>query len=141
MARRITRPTAQATTLNAEQPIVVEKTGAKNFFLSMRDIFMSHRFRLAMGIVLISITLMLVISYISFFFTGAADYSIIEQSTNRSDMRVDIQNALGLPGAVISRWMIDGTFGLVSLSVLVAMALYALRMVMHFQVKRLRLLL
>ena len=53
MARRITRPTAQATTLNAEQPIVVEKTGAKNFFLSMRDIFMSHRFRLAMGIVLI----------------------------------------------------------------------------------------
>ena len=140
MARRITRPTAQATTLNAEQPIVVEKTGAKNFFLSMRDIFMSHRFRLAMGIVLISITLMLVISYISFFFTGAADYSIIEQSTNRSDMRVDIQNALGLPGAVISRWMIDGTFGLVSLSVLVAMALYALRMVMHFQLKRLRLL-
>ena len=83
---------------------------------------------------------MLVISYISFFFTGAADYSIIEQSTNRSDMRVDIQNALGLPGAVISRWMIDGTFGLVSLSVLVAMALYALRMVMHFQLKRLRLL-
>ena len=140
MARRITRPTAQATTLNAEQPIVVEKTGAKNFFLSMRDIFMSHRFRLAMGIVLISITLMLVISYISFFFTGAADYSIIEQSTNRSDMRVDIQNALGLPGAVISRWMIDGTFGLVSLSVLIAMALYALRMVMHFQLKRLRLL-
>ena len=140
MARRITRPTAQATTLNAEQPIVVEKTGAKNFFLSMRDIFMSHRFRLAMGIVLISITLMLVISYISFFFTGAADYSIIEQSTNRSDMRVDIQNALGLPGAVISRWMIDGTFGLVSLSVLVAMALYALRLVMHFQLKRLRLL-
>ena len=140
MARRITRPTAQATTLNAEQPIVVEKTGAKNFFLSMRDIFMSHRFRLAMGIVLISITLMLVISYISFFFTGAADYSIIEQSTNRSDMRVEIQNALGLPGAVISRWMIDGTFGLVSLSVLVAMALYALRMVMHFQLKRLRLL-
>ena len=140
MARRITRPTAQATTLNAEQPIVVEKTGAKNFFLSMRDIFMSHRFRLAMGIVLISITLMLVISYISFFFTGAADYSIIEQSTNRSDMRVEIQNALGLPGAVISRWLIDGTFGLVSLSVLVAMALYALRMVMHFQLKRLRLL-
>ena len=140
MARRITRPTAQATTLNAEQPIVVEKTGAKNFFLSMRDIFMNHRFRLAMGIVLISITLMLVISYISFFFTGAADYSIIEQSTNRSDMRVDIQNALGLPGAVISRWMIDGTFGLVSLSVLVAMALYALRLVMHFQLKRLRLL-
>ena len=140
MARRITRPTAQATTLNAEQPIVVEKTGAKNFFLSMRDIFMSHRFRLAMGIVLISITLMLVISYISFFFTGAADYSIIEQSMNRSDMRVEIQNALGLPGAVISRWLIDGTFGLVSLAALVAMALYSLRMVMHFPLKRLRLL-
>ena len=141
MARRITRPTAQPTSLGAkEQPITVEKTGMKDFVHSTREVLMSHRFRLAMGIVFISITLMLLIAFVSFFFTGAADYSIIEQSMNRSDMRVEIQNALGLPGAVISRWLIDGTFGLVSLAALVAMALYSLRMVMHFPLKRLRLL-
>ena len=129
MARRATRPTASTTSGARQRPIAVEKTGFKDYFLSTRDMVMSHRFRLAMGIVLISITLMLVIAYISFFFTGANDFSIIEQAEARRDMRIDIQNALGLPGAVISRWLIDGAFGIVSLAALVALALYAMRMI------------
>lgn len=57
MARRVTRPTAP-TTLGAKQkPIKVENAGIKDYFLSTRDMVMSHRFRLAMGIVLIVITL------------------------------------------------------------------------------------
>ena len=55
-------------------------------------------------------------------------------------MRIDIQNALGLPGAVISRWLIDGAFGIVSLAALVALALYAMRMIVEYPLKRLRLL-
>ena len=140
MARRVTRPTAPTTSGARQKPITVEKTGFKDFILSTRDMVMSHRFRLAVGIILISITLMLVIAYISFFFTGANDFSIIEQAEARRDMRGEIQNALGLPGAVISRWLIDGTFGLVSLAALVALALYAVRMVTEFPLKRLRLL-
>ena len=101
---------------------------------------MSNRFRLAMGILLIAITLMLVIAYISFFFTGANDFSIIEQADARRELRNEIQNALGLPGAVVSRWLVDGTFGVVSLAALVALALYAVRMVVEFPLKRLRLL-
>ena len=140
MARRVTRPTAPTTSGARQKPITVEKTGFKDFILSTRDMVMSHRFRLAVGIILISITLMLVIAYISFFFTGANDFSIIEQAEARRDMRGEIQNALGLPGAVISRWLIDGTFGIVSLAALVALALYAVRMVTEFPLKRLRLL-
>ena len=83
---------------------------------------------------------MLIISYISFFFSGGNDYSIVVQADARQDMRNEIQNALGLPGAVISRWLIDGTFGIVSLAALVALALYAVRMIVIFPLRKLRLL-
>ena len=139
MARRVTRPTTP-TSGTREKPIIVEKTGIKDFMLTTRDMVMSQRFRLAMGILLIAITLMLVIAYISFFFTGANDFSIIEQADGRRELRNEIQNALGLPGAVVSRWLVDGTFGVVSLAALVALALYAVRMVVEFPMKRLRLL-
>ena len=140
MARRVTRPTA-STTLDAKQkPITAEKPEFKYYLLSTRDMVMSHRFRLAVGIILIAITLMLGIAYVSFFFTGANDFSIIEQANGRRELRNEIQNALGLPGAVVSRWLIDGTFGVVSLAALVAMALYAARMIVEFPLKRLRLL-
>ncbi len=139
MARRVTRPTTP-TSGTREKPIIVEKTGIKDFMLTTRDMVMSNRFRLAMGILLIAITLMLVIAYISFFFTGANDFSIIEQADGRRELRNEIQNALGLPGAVVSRWLVDGTFGVVSLAALVALALYAVRMVVEFPLKRLRLL-
>ena len=141
MARRVTRPTVAPSASGARQrPITVEKPGFKDFILSTRDVMMSSRFRLAMGIVLISITLMLLIAYVSFFFTGANDFSIIEQADARRGMRLEVQNALGLPGAVVSRWLVDGTFGIVSLAALVALVLYAARLVADFSLKRLRLL-
>ena len=140
MARRVTRPNASTTLGNKQQTISVEKPSIKDYMLSTRDMVMSNRFRLAMGILLIAITLMLVIAYISFFFTGANDFSIIEQADARRELRNEIQNALGLPGAVVSRWLVDGTFGVVSLAALVALALYAVRMVVEFPLKRLRLL-
>ena len=101
---------------------------------------LSDQFRLSVGIILSVITLMLIISYISFFFSGGNDYSIVVQADARQDMRNEIQNALGLPGAVISRWLIDGTFGIVSLAALVALALYAARMIVFFPLRKLRLL-
>ena len=141
MARRVTRPTAVPSASGARQrPITVEKPGLKDFILSTRDVMMSSRFRLAMGIVLISVTLMLVIAYVSFFFTGANDFSIIEQTDVRRGMRLEVQNALGLPGAVVSRWLVDGAFGIVSLAALVALALYAVRMMVEYPLKRLRVL-
>ena len=140
MARRITRPTAPTTLSAKEKSIKVEKTGAKEFFRSIYDVVTSERFRLATGIILIAITLMLVIAYISFFFTGANDYDIIERSAGRADMRMEVKNTLGLPGAIVSRWLIDGTFGIVSLAILVLLALYSVRMVVKYPLKRLRLL-
>ena len=83
---------------------------------------------------------MLIIAFFSFFFSGGNDYSIVVQEEGRQALRDNIQNALGLPGAIISRWMVDGTFGIVSLAALVALALYAIRMMIYFPLKKLRLL-
>lgn len=140
MARRVTRPTAQTTLSAKQKPISVDKTGVKDFFHSTRNVLTSQRFRLSIGIILTVTTLMLIIAYVSFFFTGANDFSIIEQTDGRREMRDQIQNALGLPGAVISRWLVDGTFGIASSMALIALILYAVRMVVEFPLKRIKLL-
>ena len=140
MARRVTRPTATAATTGTQKAITVEKTGVKDFFASVRDTLMSERFRLASGIILASITLMLIVAYFSFFFHGAEDYSIVKYTGDRSELRGDIKNALGLPGAIMADWLVDGTFGLVSIVALIALALYAARMIVTFPLKRFKLL-
>ena len=116
------------------------KPSLRDFFHRTHEMILSDQFRLSVGILLSVITLMLIISYISFFFSGGNDYSIVVQADARQDMRNEIQNALGLPGAVISRWLVDGTFGIVSLAALVALALYAIRLIVIFPLRKLRLL-
>ena len=140
MARRVTRPTATAATSGTKKAITAEKTGVKEFFTSVRDILLSERFRLAFGIILASFTLMLIVAYFSFFFHGAEDYSIVKYTGDRSELRGEIKNALGLPGAIMADWLVDGTFGLVSIVALIALALYAARMIVTFPLKRFKLL-
>ena len=140
MARRVTRPTATPTTTGKQKDIIVEKTGAKEFFLSMRNVVMSDRFHIAMGVIMAAIVLMLVVAYFSFFFTGAEDYSIVKHAGDRSEMRSEIQNTLGLPGAIVADWLVDGTFGLMSIIALITLGLYAARLIVEFPLRRLRLL-
>ena len=102
MARRVTRPTAAPTTTGRQKPITVENTGIKEFFLSVRDVVMSDRFRIATGVIMAAVVLMLVVAYFSFFLTGAEDYSIVKYAGDRSEMRGEIQNTLGLPGAIVA---------------------------------------
>ena len=138
MSRRVTRPTTSS--LSSTRTTRTSKPSLRDFFHRTHEMILSDQFRLSVGILLSVITLMLIISYISFFFSGGNDYSIVVQADARQDMRNEIQNALGLPGAVISRWLVDGTFGIVSLAALVALALYAARMMVFFPLRKLRLL-
>ena len=140
MARRVTRPSTTPTSTGKSRDIVVEKPGAKEMFRSVRDVVMSDRFRIAMGVVMASVVLMLVVAYCSFFFSGAEDYSIVKHTGDRSEMRNEVQNALGLPGAIIADWLVDGTFGLMSIIALIALGLYSVRLIVEFPLRRLRML-
>ena len=138
MAKRITKPTRSTAGDTDTKPIRVErerKFDLQQTFKGLSDILHSTRFRLIMGIVLLAVALMLLIAYISFFFTGANDYSIIEHAADRRAMRAGITNALGLPGAVISRGLIDGAFGIVVILPILALGVYAVRLLYEFPMK------
>ena len=140
MARRITQPSAPRTTSTRNSNSSSNRPSLKEIFSSLQMWVQTYEFRLCSGIILSVITLMLVVAFISFFFTGGHDYSIVVQPDACQAMRNEIQNALGLPGAVIARWLVDGTFGIASLAALVALALYSIRLIMYFPLRRLRLL-
>ena len=140
MARRITQPSAPRTSSTRNSNSSSNRPSLKEIFSSLQMWVQTYKFRLCSGIILSVITLMLVVAFISFFFTGGHDYSIVVQPDARQAMRNEIQNALGLPGAVIARWLVDGTFGIASLAALVALALYSIRLIMYFPLRRLRLL-
>ena len=138
MAKRITKPTRTTAGDTDTKPIRVErerKFDLQQIFKGLSDILHSTRFRLITGIVLLAVALMLLIAYISFFFTGANDYSIIEHAADRRAMRAGITNALGLPGAVISRGLIDGAFGIVVILPILALGVYAVRLLYEFPLK------
>ena len=140
MAKRVTRPTGLSTTTDRQRSITVEKTKEEGFFTSINKVLKSDRFCIATGIVLASIVLMLMVAYFSFFFTGAEDYSIVKSIDDRSEMRGEIKNALGLPGAIVADWLVDRTFGLVSILLLLTLGAYAIRMIVDFPMQKLRVL-
>ena len=139
MARRISRPTTAPVSPSGSKPKTKTKRGLKDFIESIYYGVRSERFRLAIGIILLTISLMLVIAYVSFFFAGANDYSILDSTQRHAELRGEIQNALGLPGAAVAKWLVDDTFGIVSLMLLIALTLYSIRIIVDFPLKRLKL--
>ena len=139
MARRVPRPTPSSTTGTKPSRNHTSKPTLKDYLLRTRDMLASHQFQLIIGIILSTITVMLVIAFVSFFFTGGNDYSIIYLA-DRQALRNEIQNTLGLPGAVVARWLIDGTFGIASGAALVAMVLYCAHLITSYSIRRFRVL-
>ena len=138
MAARITRPSSPTT--GTSRNTSRNSKSSKQQWLSIQEFFKSQQFQLIAGILLLFTALMLLIAYISFFFTGANDMSIIEQTASRSVMREAVTNALGLPGAIIASGMIDGMFGIMALLPILLLGVYALRILFTFALKAWKLL-
>lgn len=132
---RPTRPTTEGKKLNSSN-----LSKHNDFWQSLRSFFYSQQCQLIVGILLLFTALMLLISYISFFFTGANDMSIIQESATRSTLRDGITNALGLPGAVIASWLIDSMFGVLIVLPILLIGVYALRILFVFPIRAWKLL-
>lgn len=139
MATRTTRPT-RPTTGGGNKSNATQPTKHGNLWQSLRTFFRSQQCQLIVGILLLFVALMLLIAYISFFFTGANDMSIIQESATRSTLREGVTNALGLPGAVIASWLIDSMFGVLIVLPILLMGVYALRILFVFPIKAWKLL-
>lgn len=72
------------------------------------------RFKLAIGIFLITTGLYLFLALLSYLFTGTADHSVVEELTGVSILESgrEVQNWLGLYGAITSHYFIFRWFGI-----------------------------
>ena len=124
MPRKSTRiPTLEFTTPTSQTP------AALPWMQRVRDFFADNRTRAVIAILMLALALFMLVAYISFLITGAADSSVLDLPlAERIARRGEVHNALGLPGARLSRWLIDGTFGLPSLLIVMLLVLYALRL-------------
>ncbi len=80
-----------------------------SFLKNYKNLKLSNTSRLFFGSSLIIVSLILLISFISYFFTGEIDQSNLEKFTNSS---IDNQNLIGKVGASISEFFIRKCFGL-----------------------------
>lgn len=79
--------------------------------------FRSREFQLALGGFLVLLSLFLLVSFISYIFTGAADQSVVKSifSTPFRDSGKDTRNLFGLMGAVVAHQFIFRWFGIVAI--------------------------
>ena len=126
MPRKPTKNPDSARRTEREEPILVE---GQRLTEKVQRLMNDNRTRIVLGVVLIAIALFLLLAYISFFVTGKADYSILEQTTEeRRALRREIHNWVGLPGAYLSRFLIDGSFGLLSIVIINLILFYGLHL-------------
>ena len=130
MATRPTRPVA-----GTPRTSTTKKDNKTSFWLSTQEFLKSQQFQLIAGILITVISLMTLIAYISFFFTGTSDMSIIEQGAERRVMREQVTNTMGLPGAVVSSWLIDSMFGILAILPLALIGIYGLKIIFRFHMK------
>ena len=114
-----------------ERAIKVEQT---NWWEAVKRILSARETRMVAGVLLLAFAVIGTIAYVSFLFTGMYDQSILSlDHEGRVENREAIRNLLGLPGARLAHFMIDGTFGFVSVLLMLMIAIYGLRLMHVFR--------
>ncbi len=114
-----------------ERAIQVEKTP---WWEMVKRFFAARETRMVAGVLLLAFAVIGTIAYVSFLFTGMYDQSILSlDHAGRVENREAIRNLLGLPGAMLAHFMIDGTFGFVSVLLMLMIAIYGLRLMHVFR--------
>ena len=111
-----------------ERAIRVEKLSGLQ---AVRTFFADRRVRMVIGVLLLMFSIFALLAYVSFLFTGAYDQDILSLSrAERVANRETIRNMLGLPGADLAHFLINGSFGFASLLLILMVGIYGLR-IMH----------
>ena len=128
MPRTSSKNTTIAADRPAERAIRVEKT---NWWEAVQQFIRDRRTRMILGVLLLTFAVIALLAYISFLFTGTYDQSVLAMDhADRLANRETVRNLLGLPGAHLAQFMIDGSFGFVSILLVFMITIYALRL-MH----------
>ena len=102
-----------------------------NAWESFKRFIMARETRMVLGILMLTFAVIALLSYVSYLFTGTYDQDLLSMTrAERVANRTAIRNLLGLPGAVLAQFLIDGSFGFVSILLVALLGTYALRL-MH----------
>ncbi len=94
-------------------------SGIREFFQKLKNFFSDERTAFVLGLFLFLIVIYLGLSFLSYFFTGAADQSKLDVPWSELKlMRSQIQNWASVAGAYISEMFINRWFGLPSFAIL-----------------------
>jgi len=116
---------------SAERAIRVEKP---SWWEAVKQFFQARETRMVLGILLLAFSIIAILAYVSYLFTGTYDQSVLSLGhADRVANRETVRNILGLPGAHLARFLIDGSFGFVSILMVGLLGVYGLRLMHVFK--------
>ncbi len=129
------KKTKEKTSSKAANKPVAEEKGThlfKNIFNSVKN----EIGQFIVGLVLALIAFYMLIAFISFFTTGAADQSILEAPAP-GELGVDneIKNSTGAIGAQMANYLINGCFGISSFFIVIFIGVAGLKLMNAYKVK------
>ena len=109
-----------------------------SFFGKVAALFRSETVHFVIGLVLVILSVYLLLAFSSFFFTGAADQSIIDGGSAQELISTNngVKNYAGSRGAQLASYLINDCFGVSSFLILVFLAVAGLKL-MRVRVVRL----
>ena len=115
-----------------------EKEPRLSFGARLKVVYKNETARFVVGLLLIIFSVYLLLAFTSFFFTGAADQSILENATSEELASVDngVRNYAGSRGAQLASYFINDCFGIASYFILLFLGMAGLKLM---KIRRVRL--
>ena len=107
-----------------------DPAASPSFFRKVAATWHNETLRFIVGLMLVIFSVYLLLAISSFFFTGAADQSILDSGNGKDLMAVDngVKNYAGARGAQLSSYLINDCFGISSFFILVFLAAAGLKL-------------
>ncbi|MCH5174505.1 MAG: DNA translocase FtsK 4TM domain-containing protein [Prevotellaceae bacterium] len=86
-----------------------------------------------LGLLIVVASILMLVSFVSYLFTGEADYSLLEQSVDPMNNELQYKNVCGSWGAMVAFFWLNDLFGLASFIILPYFIIVGLRMMRIFK--------
>lgn len=131
-----------STNNNSLQSMFKKKTDKNNekkklHVNKLKEFFQNDTMNFILGLISVVIGVYMVLAFLSFFFTGAADQSIMENHTSEQLLSTDnkVSNYAGARGALIAEYFINSNFGISSFFIILFLIATGLRLMKVHQGK------
>ena len=98
-------------------------------------IFKNETLHFIIGLIMVIFSVYLLLAFASFFFTGSADQSILENHTTEQLLSTDnhVKNYAGARGAQLADYLINGCFGISSFFIIIFLAVAGMKLMKAYQ--------